>query len=65
LYATCSILPDENSERIEQFLKVQSDAELITLDLAADVETPTGVQWLPQPGGHDGFFYALLRKQIN
>jgi 16S rRNA (cytosine967-C5)-methyltransferase len=63
LYATCSILPDENSERIEHFLTKQADAELISLELEADVATETGVQWLPQPGGHDGFFYALLMKK--
>ena len=63
LYATCSILPDENSERIEHFLIKQADAELISLELEADVATETGVQWLPQPSGHDGFFYALLVKK--
>lgn len=62
LYATCSILPDENSEQIEAFLQTQRDAQLVPLTLPADVATPTGVQWLPQAGGHDGFFFALLTK---
>lgn len=62
LYATCSILPDENTEQVEAFLERQSDASLLPLDIPSDVESKTGVQWLPQVGGHDGFFYALLQK---
>ena len=63
LYATCSILPDENSERIAAFLDKTADAKLETLTISSDVATPQGVQWLPQAGGHDGFYYALLIKQ--
>ena len=62
LYATCSILPDENSQQISAFLAAHADAALVDLPLTGDVPTPTGVQWLPQAGGHDGFFYALLHK---
>lgn len=62
LYATCSILPRENSERIAAFLSRQTDAQLIPLTLAGDAPTEFGVQWLPQPGGHDGFYFALLEK---
>lgn len=62
LYATCSILPRENSERIAAFLQRQSDARLLTLALTGDAPTDFGVQWLPQPGGHDGFYFALLEK---
>jgi 16S rRNA (cytosine967-C5)-methyltransferase len=62
LYATCSILPDENTEAIEAFLSRQNDANELALDIKADAETARGKQWLPQKGGHDGFFYALLQK---
>ncbi|TXR54701.1 16S rRNA (cytosine(967)-C(5))-methyltransferase RsmB [Reinekea thalattae] len=62
LYATCSILPDENTQQIEAFVSQVSDVEVIELNLDADVASPMGVQWLPQPNGHDGFFYALLKK---
>jgi len=62
LYATCSILPDENSLQVSAFLAAHTDARLAELPLTGDVTTPTGVQWLPQAGGHDGFFYALLHK---
>jgi 16S rRNA (cytosine967-C5)-methyltransferase len=62
LYATCSILPDENSAAVSRFLETHSDASLQTLDLDGDVASDIGVQWLPQPQGHDGFYYALINK---
>ena len=62
LYATCSILPDENSDQIENFLAHHSDAIALEVDLPPDVDTEHGIQWLPQEGGHDGFYYALLKK---
>lgn len=59
LYATCSVFRQENQEVIEQFLDTHEDAtqETIKLPLAND---PPG-QLLPCDR-HDGFFYALLRK---
>lgn len=51
LYATCSIFPEENSEQLAAFLARHSDA------IAGDSE-----QLLPTDD-HDGFYYALLRKQ--
>lgn len=63
LYATCSILPDENSEQITRFLAEHQDAELVSVHIMGDVETEVGVQLLPQAQDHDGFFYALMTKQ--
>lgn len=62
LYATCSVLPDENTDRIAAFLKQHPEAHEQALTLTADVETLHGCQWLPQQDGHDGFYYALLIK---
>lgn len=62
LYATCSVLPRENAERIAAFIERNADAQPVTLPLAGDAPTAFGVQWLPEPGGHDGFYYALLEK---
>ncbi|MGL4859453.1 MAG: 16S rRNA (cytosine(967)-C(5))-methyltransferase RsmB [Enterobacteriaceae bacterium] len=58
LYATCSILPEENRQQIEQFLQRHSD---VTLDITGSHELP-GWQRLPHPEGGDGFFYARLIK---
>ena len=59
LYATCSILPEENALQITQFLQRHADARLCeTGDL-----THPGIQVFPQIDGGDGFYYAKLIKQ--
>ena len=58
LYATCSVLPAENSEQLQQFLAQQSDASLLSLpELGVN-----SWQILPGEQDMDGFFYALLQK---
>ena len=62
LYATCSILPEENSEQIRHFLATHADAELITLN---EDEKNIGWQLLPNAEKEptmDGFYYAKLYK---
>lgn len=56
LYATCSIFPLENRLQAEAFAKRHPDAEPVPL--------PNGAteQLLPN-AEHDGFYYALFRKQ--
>ena len=52
VYATCSLLPEENERQVDYFLKTHSlvlDGEPLTL--------------LPQDGGMDGFFAAVFKKQ--
>ncbi len=58
LYATCSILPEENTQQIQWFLAAYSDAELIT---PPSEYATFGQQILPQYQ-QDGFYYAKLRK---
>ncbi|AOV95741.1 16S rRNA (cytosine(967)-C(5))-methyltransferase [Edwardsiella hoshinae] len=58
VYATCSVLPQENREQILAFLARHSDARLVD---TGDAQQP-GLQYLPQPEGGDGFFYAKLIK---
>ena len=60
LYATCSILPEENSLQIQRFLENHVDAEAVEMDFHG--EKVTEKQFFPQPNGGDGFFYAKLRK---
>ncbi|WP_317932798.1 16S rRNA (cytosine(967)-C(5))-methyltransferase RsmB [Halioxenophilus sp. WMMB6] len=62
VYATCSIFPAENSQVIEQFLATEASAKLEPLSVAWGLPQPAGRQLLPQIGGHDGFFYAVLSK---
>ncbi len=53
IYATCSILPCENEDRIAGFLKTQSDF------------APTGEELRASPcsTGTDGFFAAVLARR--
>ncbi|MFT4613016.1 MAG: 16S rRNA (cytosine967-C5)-methyltransferase [Bacteroidia bacterium] len=62
LYVTCSILEQENSEVMEQFLQTQEDATLIALPTCFGEETRCGRQLLPSPTGPDGLFFARLQK---
>lgn len=62
LYATCSIMPKENTRVIEAFLARQKDASCDQLEAEWGLAQPCGRQLLPQLDGHDGFYYARLRK---
>lgn len=62
VYATCSVLSLENKRNIETFL-AESNAQLIgPTQVPWGMDTGYGQQLLPQPQGHDGFFYAVLQK---
>ncbi|RQW24972.1 16S rRNA (cytosine(967)-C(5))-methyltransferase RsmB [Rhodobacteraceae bacterium CH30] len=50
LYATCSIMPEENGQQLTAFLARHADARLVNAE-----------QLLPCPD-HDGFYYALVEK---
>lgn len=56
LYATCSIFPEENRLQTDAFVQRHPDAERLQLS-----EPQAGVL-LPN-SEHDGFYYALFRKQ--
>ncbi|MHA6491778.1 16S rRNA (cytosine(967)-C(5))-methyltransferase RsmB [Pseudomonas borbori] len=62
LYATCSVLPAENSDTIAAFLTRTTGAR--ELDIAGEfgLKPAHGRQLLPQIDGHDGFYYAKLIK---
>ncbi|GGI91809.1 16S rRNA (cytosine(967)-C(5))-methyltransferase RsmB [Shewanella gelidii] len=62
LYATCSILPEENAQQIEAFLAATQDAELQALPQQAN-ERDIGWQILPGQDNMDGFYYARLYKK--
>lgn len=62
LYATCSILRDENENVVADFLRTHADAETLRFTLPAGHEAGGGWQILPGDGGLDGMYYAVLRK---
>ena len=62
LYATCSVLSSENDRQLAQFLAANASAELLNIDAAWGEHGDCGRQLLPQIDGHDGFYYAKLRK---
>ncbi len=62
LYATCSILPEENDASITGFIARQSDVEVVAIRADVGMQTPVGRQLVPTIDGHDGFYYALLSK---
>ena len=59
LYATCSILKDENEQQLSRFLARTADAEAEALDARYGHAAGHGRQRLPGEQGMDGFFYAL------
>ena len=61
LYATCSILPQENTDQVKLFLDTHTDAQLAPIKEEESSEHP-GWQILPGEADMDGFFYARLLK---
>ncbi|GAA0564113.1 16S rRNA (cytosine(967)-C(5))-methyltransferase RsmB [Halomonas salifodinae] len=65
LYATCSVLPEENADQIQAFLARTPNVEVTTpTDVAWGRPAGAGRQLLPEEESHDGFFYARLRKAM-
>ncbi len=62
VYATCSIMPEENTQVIETFLSQTENATESKLDTAWGIEQNCGRQLFPSLEGHDGFYYAVLDK---
>lgn len=62
LYATCSILHDENERQVHAFLARTADARVEPLDARYGHDREVGRQRLPGDDGGDGFFYARLRR---
>ncbi|MDX1505901.1 MAG: 16S rRNA (cytosine(967)-C(5))-methyltransferase RsmB [Spongiibacter sp.] len=62
VYATCSVLPAENTSSVGAFLARHSDARHIEIKAPWGLNVEFGRQILPQTDGADGFFYAVLSK---
>ncbi len=68
IYATCSILRQENEERIEAFLATNTEFSVLPV---SDIWKEAGLggkakgdflKLLPEKGGADGFFTAILQR---
>ncbi|GBD06856.1 Ribosomal RNA small subunit methyltransferase B [bacterium HR21] len=73
VYATCSLLPEENFGVVQDFLQAHPDWELEPVEplwRAAGIEVPclpaeqAPVLLLPSVHGTDGFFIARLRRRL-
>lgn len=62
LYATCSILPDENERQVQAFLREEPSAKERPITAGWGEARAVGRQLAPGEGNMDGFFYALLEK---
>jgi len=64
LYATCSILRDENDKQIANFLKNNTDAREQVIQLPWGRAMQNGWQILPGEAHLDGFYYAKIHKAV-
>jgi 16S rRNA (cytosine967-C5)-methyltransferase len=62
IYATCSVLPQENSDQLANFLAKHEDATERALEVPWGQAATVGRQILPGQDGMDGFFYACIEK---
>ena len=60
VYATCSILPEENADQIDAFLVRHPGARAVSLDARFGRRSGAGRQRLPGDDNADGFFVAAL-----
>lgn len=72
LYATCSLLKQENEQQVSDFLAEYKDAKALAfvgnlaLNLPNQLLCSVGVQCLPlESDDGDGFYYALLKKVVD
>jgi 16S rRNA (cytosine967-C5)-methyltransferase len=62
VYATCSVLPQENAGQISAFVERQAGAQLKTMQVPWGTAVAAGQQILTGSHGMDGFYYACLEK---
>src|SRR5437773_433537 len=67
VYATCSILPDENDAIVDSFVAahptfVQKDATVELAKAGIEVDTGPSLRLFPHRNGCDGFFAAILER---
>lgn len=63
IYATCSVLPEENQQQVAHFLARHADAKEAVIEATWGCAVNPGRQILPYQDGMDGFYYARIIKQ--
>jgi 16S rRNA (cytosine967-C5)-methyltransferase len=63
VYATCSVLRDENERQIDAFLARTPDASPVALPDSFGRASGVGRQRMPGDDGGDGFFHAVLERR--
>lgn len=61
VYATCSILTEENSKQIQGFLQTTPNSKEVKIP-NFNTNSQFGLQILPGENNMDGFFYCVLQK---
>jgi 16S rRNA (cytosine967-C5)-methyltransferase len=62
VYATCSIIPEENEKQMVTFIAEHPDCQVLPMNQEWGRHTGHGRQILPGEQGMDGFFYSVLVK---
>jgi len=62
LYATCSVLPEENDNQIQNFIENHPDANSMEITANWGVSQKYGRQIFPGQDNMDGFYYACIQK---
>ena len=62
LYATCSVLREENAAQISRFICEHANAKEVPITATWGRRESAGRQIFPGEDDMDGFYYALLRK---
>ena len=63
IYATCSVLPEENFLVVKNFLSQYNDAKEKLIAIDCGIEVIHGRQLFPTTDGGDGFYYAAITKE--
>lgn len=62
VYVTCSILSEENEDRLADFVRERDDVKVLPMDGSWGSDEGAGRQILPGQDAMDGFYYARLCK---
>lgn len=63
VYATCSVMPEENEQQMNHFVANQGDCQFMNQEQPWGRNTGHGWQILPGENNMDGFFYSVLMKK--